>query len=120
MSTDLLTILIRLKNLEKIELILEQFDDRFWASENHHNRAIAGMEIDQRKLLRVRTLHMKPYNQDLWKRCPNVTSLSATGGLIAAIAISASSHVSAIHHQFIMLRHLCIDAMWDVTLLGCK
>jgi hypothetical protein len=103
-------VLSELKNLEKVQLILDKFAENFY-------RVVAPVEIVQKKLLRVQTVHMKPFNRDLWIQCPNATSLFGEVGLIRAIATSNTSDLPATRQEFSMLRHLCTPAMGHNLLL---
>jgi hypothetical protein len=69
---DNLHVLGRLTNLEKIQISFQHVEDD-WPVAPHRNK-----EVQQKKLTRVHTLRMIPYNPNLWKMCANVISLSTT------------------------------------------
>jgi hypothetical protein len=108
--------------LEKLEINLEHYEDKIW----DQLRLFRTVKFDLKKLPRVHTLHMKPYNLYLWNMCPNVILLSTTGfGRLpelpaAFIPTAYDERMTGAVGDFTKLRHLRIDAMGEWELLSCK
>jgi hypothetical protein len=107
-----LAVLSKLENLEKHEINFNRFSESHLMAQHP-----CQPNIEHKKLLRVRTLRMKPFNPYLWDMCLNVSSLSTTGYLrqhlsLSPLLLESPTYVHSMRHifgDFGKLRHLSID-----------
>jgi len=119
---DLLPVLTKLENLEKLEINFDRYIEEFWSGLS----LLLMKSQPQKQLVRVHTLHMSPYIPDLWNLCPSLISLSTnrfprflTGISPAAdISILQNHDMKCASEDFSKLRHLRIDTIGDDVLLS--